>query len=462
MERKLRILIVIGIIIGIFGALIPPLYIFVLKPRKDNDLVFPLLLLDKSTISDMILENDDKVHFIISSFNNQSYGPTYLVVNYKNKSYPYSPVFSSSWTGSHHQLKIELDVENNPIIYDFATTPFFYTEGELRVLKNGNWKIYPALANVPYIFGSLTRGKALNWEFSASGKINLAYIFSDTSSTPAIYNETEEEYSLLNETFSEIQGFESSYPGDFKIIDSNVVLVWERIINETNYHPYLAINWVEEGWRICKLGNDTDSLIGLAIIPQDSIFNIFYYDNGIISGQSRMFLAQVSNSTNLTTKHIHQFDGRVYFYHDSIQKLSSDNYVFLYAKRTYQPFSQTDLFMGHYDGTVFKEIQLTDTSSYMEYWAHCELGEEYLHYAWTQSEYKGTDTIDPEKSKLFYNRTLLSELENVTQYVLKKENSMLENDDLNRGTYSRHFILINKELILNSLLFTILSNINHY
>ncbi|MHA1953566.1 MAG: hypothetical protein ACW96U_06445, partial [Candidatus Heimdallarchaeaceae archaeon] len=399
------------------------------------------------TISDMVLENDDKIHFVISSFSNQSYGPTHLIVDHLNKSCSFNQIFSSSWTGDHHQLKIGLDFENNPIVYDFATTPFFYTEGELHIFNNDKWKRYPALSNVPYKFSSLMRGKVFNWNFTPSGKINLAYLHSDTSSTPAIYNETKDSFFLLNNTFSEIQGYESSYPGDFKIVNSNVILVWERIINETNYHPYLAIKWVSDGWRIYKLGNETNSLIGLSIIPQGDIFNIFYYDNGIITSKSRMFLTQVSNPTNLTTQLIHEFDGRVYFYHDSVHKLSSNNYVFLYAKRSYQPFAQTDLFMGYYDGIVFEEIQLTNTPLYMEYWAHCELGEDYLHYAWTQSEYKGTDTIDPEESKLYYNRTLLTEIENITHNLLQKENFKPEDINFNKND-SEHFISINKELIL--------------
>ena len=125
MERKLRIIIGLGIIVGILGALILPLYIFVLRPKTENNFNFPLLLLDNSTISDMVLENDNLVHFVISCFKSQNYGPTYLIVDYLNRTHSYMEYWAHcelgeeylhyAWTQSEYKGTDTIDPEKSKL-----------------------------------------------------------------------------------------------------------------------------------------------------------------------------------------------------------------------------------------------------------------------------------------------------------------------------------------------------------
>ncbi len=426
MKTKFRITIIAGAIIGIVSIVIPTIFFLIQPPEITNgnnndksieNVIYPNPLFYRGTISDMMLESDDRVQFIVGSFNATyvpyPHSPAYIILDHKNQTCTYKEMFPGITSGNMHQLKIGLGPNNESIAYNFFTNPFGYLVAQLYKTNTlGRWITYPALMNKPKPYSGGFRRSVYNWNFMPSGKINLAFLYmGHTHATPAIYNETTDSFFFLSDVFEEIQDQQIlSRHGDFAVVDSNTFFFWLEYINDSNFHPYLAINWLGEGWQLTKIGNESETYMPINILPQKNVMNIFYFDSGVSSFDSRLYQMQIYNSTSNSTTLLHQFGGRITFYGDSVCALSQNEYVFIYTKGSYELNAQRDLFMGYYDGKEFYEFMLTNTTQYHEHRAHCELGENYIHLAWETAVYKGTGTYDPLKNNLFYNRISLREI----------------------------------------------------
>ncbi len=424
MKTKFKVAIIAGAIIGLVSITIPTVFFLIQPPEITNgnndksidNVIYPNPLFYRGTISDMMLESDDRVQFIVGSYNatyvTYPHSPAYIILDHKNQTCTYKEMFPGIMSGNMHQLKIGLGPNNESIAYNFFTNPFGYLVAYLYKTNTlGRWIFYPALSDKPIPYGGFNRRSVYNWNFMPSGKINLAFLYQGTYNTPAIYNETTDSFFFLYDVFEEIQDqVILNWYGDFAVVDSNIFYFWLEYINEFNFHPYLAIKWQGEGWQLTRIGNESETYMPISIIPQNNKVNIFYHDSGISSFDSRLYHTQIYNSTSNTTTLLHQFDGRTVFRQDSVCALSQNEYVFIYTKGSYELNAQRDLFMGYYDGKEFYEFMLTNTTQYHEHRAHCELGENYIHLAWETAVYKGTGTYDPLKNNLFYNRISLREI----------------------------------------------------
>ena len=411
------------VILTMLGAtiIIVPTIIFLILPSIENGnniginytFMYPDPLFYNGTLGDMVLENDDRIRFLIHSSNASYNTPAYLIIDHEQNNCSYG-VMSHVWYGTPHQLRIGITPSNQSIAYLFVTDPTFFLKGKVYLLTEAGWNNYQPIEDWPNPYSSAYKRAIFNWNFMPSGKINVAFVYSDygSSTTPAIYNETTNSFLLLSDIFSEIQGSETIYAfGDFQVVDSNIFVLWERYIDSNHFHPYLAIKWQDEGWQLTTIGGDSETLNPLMIVPQEDLVNVFYFDGGVPSQNSRLYRMQIYNSTYNTTTLVTQFDGRMSLRYDSVKSLSPNEFVFFYQKcDSYLPYTEFDLYMGYYDGLNFTEIQLTDTPNLMEVRAHSEVGEEYVHYSWVSSVYKGTDSLDPFRTNIFYNRTLISDI----------------------------------------------------
>ncbi|MBY9001640.1 MAG: hypothetical protein KGD64_12040, partial [Candidatus Heimdallarchaeota archaeon] len=174
--------------------------------------------------------------------------------------------------------------------------------------------------------------------------------------------------------------------------------------------PYIAVNWFNETWQLYNINFDCSAVRPISILPDSNSFEIFTYSPGFIDNSSNIFLTRFVNSSYFETETIAEFQGNIIFHQDSIFKTSDGNYFFLYNRRTFESSMQTDLYLSYYDGHSFVETQLTDTPNFVEYYAHAELGEEYLHIAWTQFDLPDDDLLERETGKIFYNRIKISDI----------------------------------------------------
>jgi hypothetical protein len=404
-----------------FSICIPLFFVFKQNNNKKNQYIYPNPLWNSSNLSDMVVENDSYIHFCLTeSKNSYDSNIIYAELDLKNNFLTHIPRVSGSTYAQVHQIKIKLDSLENPVIYLHYMSSFFFTVGELLTIKNNTWEIHSAFRDINPNISVSARGKVLNWEFNDLGMINIAFLYNPYGFiandqlpaiiTPTIYNESITEVTFLSEIFSKVETFDSSIPGDFKIINSNAVVLWERYEGTKNYKPYLAVNWFNETWQIYNINYNCSTVIPITIVQVSNSFDIFAYSPGFTDNISSIFLTQFVNSSYFETKKIAEFQGNLIFYQDSIFRTSNGNYFFLYNRRTFDSSNQTDLFLSYYDGYSFIETQLTDTPNSVEYYAHAELGDEYLHYAWTQFDYNDDGFIERENSKIFYNRIKISDI----------------------------------------------------
>lgn len=438
MNNQQKLALIIGFLICFSAVFAPIFYFFILpsiRSRQHLNYVYPNPLWSKTKYSDMVVEDDTSIHFVIS--NSSSEGDNnlvYLNYRYENDGISYSTRFGFSAWFLLHQVRINLKPNNVPLIFASLTSSFFIPVGEIYEIMNDEWEKYlyfgAQFNSLPSNVSELARRYLYNWRISPSGNVSLAFLYgtpyfqspSDPDAyTPVIYNESSREAFFFHILFPEIDDFNNYAPGDFKCSDSSLAVLWTRKTVLGYYQPYIVIYWSEEGWQLLKLGENMGYLIPISILPQDSFYNVFYYSKGEQSNQSEIFLTTIYNSTHSITEKLTSFNGKLSFYQDSILSLSDNSYIFLYTRTTSEKSIYTDLFLGLYDGEQFIETQLTNTPTYSENWANCELGKEYFHYAWTQCTLDGNGQVKPEESVLYYNRTLIRDLQ-----TLKSNNHKLQ------------------------------------
>ena len=426
MKLKAKIAIVTAILIGIVSITIPTILFLTHSPINNNthnyleSVMYPNPLFYRGTYSDMVLGSDDKVYFLIGSFNATYWEtPEYIILDHENQTCTYKAMFPNIMSGFMHQLKLGLGPNNDLTAYLFFTNPFFDLVGVLYKTNYwGNWISYPALANKHNPYSGFYFRSVYNWNFMSSEKINLAFLYEGDNIVgayfrPAIYNETTDSFFFLSDVFPEIQYQQIAYwEGDFAVVDSNIFLSWFEYINDYDFSVYLAINWKEEEWHLSSFKKYSPLSMPLKIFPKDDYVDIFFYDPGYSSLNSSLYRLQVYNSTYNTTTLLHQFDGTICFYQDSIGAISPNEYVFLYTKKSgsFAKYAPRDLYMGYYDGENFYEFMLTNSTDFIDHRAHLEVVENYLHYAWETSPYRDTGTYDPMKTNLYYNRIPIREI----------------------------------------------------
>ncbi len=427
MQKNLRMAIAIMIMIGISLAIALPIYYLVIvqpeKPFTDKYL-YPNALWNASIQSDMYVENDDKIHFCFSN-TITDFGDDidliYTRLNLKEDTIAFIPRYNSIMLVTFLDIRIGLDPQDNPFIYSYTRDGFGFYMGEVLTVINNTWEEYPVLVNVPYNCSSGVREYVYNWQFLDSGDVMLAFIsrqlFQVNGSTtlvqtPVIYNGTENNGIFMHTVFPEIVEDFSVSPGDFKVVNSTIALLWGNYINEMNMHPYLAINWPENGWELYKLGIGNTLQYPIAIIPSDNTFNVFYYESGHSNNISRLYQTRVFNSTYSTTQEIASFYGNLIFHDDAICILKDNIFLFVYSRRTFLNYNtQTDLYLGKYDGEKFEEIRLTHTLNHSEFYAHCDISENYFHYAWSSFNDEAKTDLTWGPSSIYYNRIPISEID---------------------------------------------------
>jgi len=420
MQKKLKIMVFFGISLIVISS--PIIFFFQFYPiQHDNlgEILYPNPIWN-GTLSDMIVEGDDTVHFVFSTVGQiMDIDICYSKLDFRKKKVEFILRYDGASSYIYHQVKIGLDTEKTPNIYLFSTNGYFYEEGDVLQIQNKEWVEHSSFANLPYNLSIVARGPILNWYFTQTNKMNIAYIYIPPSAvidettpfitTPVIYDEENEQATFLHEISSDIESYETFRPGDFKKTEQGIALMWERSISYEYFFPCLAINW-SDGWQFYELGKEELTVRPLAIIPNDDILDIFYYNPGFTTNISKIFVTRLYNSTYNTTEEIASFDGHLVFYQDGISSFSESEYVLIYIRRPYLPSVQSDLFLGKYDGSNFQEFQLTNTTDISEYNAHCDISENYFHYAWTNYLYEGTSNYDRVKAQIFYNRMTNSEL----------------------------------------------------
>jgi hypothetical protein len=369
------------------------------------------------SVSDIILESDDIIHFC--STNSSKYGDVvvndnliYGILNFNNDSFYGLPRFEWGIAGDFYQVRIALDSEKTPIIYIYAYSGFDFQLGEILKITNNSWEDHPDFDYLPLNISTLARSALLNWFFSGTGDIVIAFIYQPPYiddgtipyvNTPVIYNASSKQATFMHEIFPEITDHDVQAPGDFEIVNSTIALLWERRIDNVQSYTYLAICWPVEGWRLYILGEGYPPRLPIAIIPKNEGFDVFHYESGRVNNISRLFVTTFLNSTYSVTKEITTFPGQWFFIEESIFELDEESYLFIYTRFPSLLDSHTDLFLGKYNGTVFQEVRLTTTPNFSEAYAHGEKGEKYFHYVWNR--YYGN-----EPWQVFYNRIAFSEL----------------------------------------------------
>lgn len=397
----------------------PLCFFFIQRSPKIKEFLYPNPLFNNGTFSDMVIENDDKIHFGIRSYKPNNSGPTYALLDFRKNAeniFYYEAIKPTTGFIDQYQIRIILDSDNKPMIYYYYLNSWGFFRSRIYILDDEEWK-FPSFFNPTLRL--ITNGPLLNWFNFQPGITFYSSIYQEPrisyyNTTPILYMQNSSTVHFLNSSFIEIQNAESYAPGDFQIIDTSLAILWTKYENSSYSHPYLTIKWAREGWKIYKLGNELENhFLARAIIPYDNVFNVFYYDNGEYSNDARLFLEKFYNSSYSTKEEITSFNGEIFFYDESITMVSPDCFAFLYSKSSYEPDSQFDLYLGIYNSSYYREIQLTDTPNYSEYWANCETGNQYLHFTWGHFGYEGTNTVEWHTTSIFYNRILISDLNNL-------------------------------------------------
>lgn len=420
----------------IIGTIVPVIFLHRTSNNQSIEpYVYPNILFFNGTYSDMVVENDSSIHFVIASHNLTIYhdnAAIYVHLNLNKTS------FDSSIIGgglvSYYQVEIGLTPLKKPISYIYFMNSFFDLVSTVNILQEGIWETYPSFRDLPQYLSIYTMGPVFDWSFTTEGELLIAYIYVNEDATPAIYNESFNEWIFLNNTFPEIVGRETNSPGDFIVKNQSLALLWTRHRDEYHNQPYVATYNPEEGWKLFKLGTETEDFLPKAIISEKDAISVFFYDPGRTNQNSRLFRTKIYNSSYYTTEEIASFDGRVRFYGDSIKALNDNSYIFVYTKKSFDPLGQYDLYLGQYENSTFKETQLTNTLEYDEYLAHCEIGTSYLHYTWMRTTWNENEKVNPFKCVVFYNRSLITEIKKQPFETNKQQKSILVNEYENNVT----------------------------
>ncbi len=414
--KKYIVLISSGLITVILISVLCIVYINL--PVDKSRYQYPEPFFIGATYSNMAVESDSLIHFALIARNSSKLqGLVYAKLDTDKNAIQYEVLTPGGGFMYHYQIRIILDPDNTPYIYHYFLDGWGVSMGAAIKARINNTWIYPNFyTNHSY---PKYRGELLNWLFSDQGEITYAFIGREYgySSTPVLFNETTDEFHFLNNTFLEISN--SFTPGDICLMNGNLALLWTKLwVTSTNTlecHPVVAINWTTKGWELYDLGTITNQFYAIKIIPENDVFHIFYYDKGEISLNPRIFMTSIHKQGKVITRQIAQFDTPIYFYEEAISDLGENKYAFIYSKKAYNNVSQRDLFLGVFNDSAFREVRLTETPEHTERWAYCKVSENYLHYGWTQHLFDGTER-EIIKANLFYNRLLLSEIDNFSLF----------------------------------------------
>jgi len=402
--------------------------------------IYPRIFFSNGSISDMVLENDETVHFLIKSTNESCLGATYVKLNLENSSV--EMLKAGGDVATYHVLDIALATNNQPIIYRYFTNAFFYLTGSLKILENGLWREYPSLENDPAFMGSISRGPLLNWTFSSDGNLSFAYIydngayFEDWFYTPVFYTETDNTYRFMNSTFPELKNWNYGTHGDFFIGNELQAVLFHRLIDLDHSYPCIIINWGGDSWSLLELGDVNSNITPLLLEPAEEGFIVISYDPGNDDYRSKLIKTTIKNATSIDSNIIKTFEGKTNFYFESVGLFVDDSYVCFFSMKKNEA-DDYDLYRGIIQDNNFYELQLTNTPQFDEYGAHCELGYDYLHYSWFSTDYNLLENVNEQSCVIYYNRTFL---ENISIAQISSSTRAYSNFDESKGSISCELI----------------------
>lgn len=409
------------IVLLVFFSLFSFFFLYYRNKNQGNlRYIYPNPLHTNATLSDMIVENDTYINFITSNhdYYSKKSGPTYSNLDISNEELEVD-FLSPSSISTALQVKLYLSHENKPIVYLYSLNSFFDEVGVLLTKNNNVWETYPTLDEWPWYHSSVTRGPIFDFQLDSNNKSNFGYIYHGSSinrdlDSPVIFNETSNSWIFLNNTFIEIQGKETYAPGDFIIFNNNIAMTWTRVINDNYSQPLVVIYWKNEGWKLYSVGSSSQQLIPISLFYQEEKLNLFYYNPGNIYYNGSIHHLQFTNSTDFNDRKIADIEGKIRFYSDSICSLFNMDYLFFYSKRILTIKPQYDVFLGIFNGTSLREIQITNTEEFDEYYVNCDLSLNYIHYIWTQCPYNENEILNPYESAIFYNRISITEIQGIS------------------------------------------------
>ncbi|MCE7747495.1 MAG: hypothetical protein GPJ51_03795 [Candidatus Heimdallarchaeota archaeon] len=427
--RTKWIIITVTLVIIILGSILLPVFFLipdntVNEPSSFNYL-YPTPIFNNGTFSDLVVEEDDKVHFSIMSYDFSNWGPVYAFLDlqdFSNHSFTFE-LIKRQFSGDNRELRIFLDQNKTPLIY------WYFYDGQIALVER-----YYTLNNeiwvIPAFFDNTTTrrtmGKLFNLNFNQFNKIRLASRCWGENIEPTIFYEEDSNFVFLSDIFPQIKDYKNYTPGDFRIESNRTALIWKRYLNSTSYYPILAIEWEDKNWTLFELGTDEDQFIPLSIFYTNDHFNAFFYDSGSISGNTTIYSVEVYNSSYYETSQIVEIEGIIDFHQDSICSFGDNNFVFLYSKHENDTYDISDLYMGTYDGYMYLEFQITQTDELYERWANCDIGENYFHYTWTTTKNSGSEWFYHPNSVQYYNRIPISSLLEANISVDMKKNIRCE------------------------------------
>ncbi|UJG41288.1 MAG: hypothetical protein K9W45_02220 [Candidatus Heimdallarchaeum aukensis] len=406
-------LIIIGLTISFIVILYP-------KPpnnnsdgKKTHSYLYPNYLFANGTYTDFVVENDSYIHFVITSANNSCPGAVYGQLNLKESYFDYFPIIKTTFL-DFLEVNIILNVQNKPITYLYYRDSFFdYRSSVMELRGTRAWEIYEPFRELPVHLRMDTMLSLLNWYYNDEGNLSMAYLYryiEEKGTIPAIYREKNHSWFFLNNTFPEVRSYSTYDPGDFKERGENVFILWENHLDYDSSYPLLAVKWKVEGWKLYSLGTAENNYLPIALFLTDEYCDIFSYDPGLFSNSGKILRTRLFNASYFETKVIKEFDQRLRFYDRSMIACKDNSYIFIYTKKELTSSDDYDLFMGLYDGKSYVERQLTSSPDIDEYIPVIKLGDEYLHYCWMATPWDENEIVDRQNTKIYYNRTLLTDL----------------------------------------------------
>ena len=175
MKTKYKIVILAGVFIGIVTIIVPTILFLTHPPITNNhntlaNVIYPNPLFNRGVVSDFVLENDDKIYFLVGNYN-ASYGssPIMISLDFQTQTSTYVEMFPNQLLMMMHQLRIGIDPNNELIAYRFYTNSFFYPVGGLyKTNSSGDWIVYPTLANKNNPYSGFYFRSVYNWNFLPS------------------------------------------------------------------------------------------------------------------------------------------------------------------------------------------------------------------------------------------------------------------------------------------------------
>ncbi|MHA1401200.1 MAG: hypothetical protein ACTSQE_12695 [Candidatus Heimdallarchaeaceae archaeon] len=471
-KKVMGIIIISSIIVGTVISLL-----FILYPKtptnnsngeKTHSYLYPNFLFANGTYTDLVVENDDKIHFVIASWNSSCTGAVYGKLDLCNSSFEYFPIIGNRFINII-EVNIALNTKNKPItyIYIYMYNSFFELVSIIKQLRGTRaWDTYEPLIDLPYNLSIYTMGPLLNWHFKDEGNLSMAYLYSygDEWAIPVIYREKDQSWTFLNNTFPEVKSRTTYAPGDFKEKDGNTFLLWDHYISNHSSYPILVVYWKTEGWKLYELGNQEDRLIPLSLFPKEEYCDIFSYNPGLFTNRGQILQTRIYNSSYLQTSVIKEFDQKIQFYGGSMESYGNNSYVFSYTKKNLTASDDYDLYLGCYNGDTYTEYRLTSTPDLDEYVCSLEIGEKYIHYCWMTTPWKEQETVDRTKTKIYYNRTLLSSLFEGEQILPEPCSNVSTQNEFSGGKPQHNFIFRSQITRLNPLTDELIcfTYLNHY